>query len=138
MIRLIAFLLMIAGPAAADVLVAARTIPAQSLIREEDLLLRNVAANGGVDDPLLLVGMEARVALYAGRPVRPADVGFPAIVDRNEIVPLIYDTGGLYIATEGRSLGRAGIGEMVRVMNLSSRSTVSARIGEDGAAYVSR
>ncbi len=137
MIRALILLLLTAAPAAADVLVAARTIPAQSLIREEDLLLRNVSANGGVDDPLLLVGMEARVALYAGRPVRPADVGFPAVVDRNEIVPLIYDAGGLYIATEGRSLGRAGVGEMLRVMNLSSRSTVSARIGEDGAAYVS-
>ncbi|MEY1557266.1 flagellar basal body P-ring formation chaperone FlgA [Yoonia sp. R2331] len=138
MIRLAFFLVLIAGPAAAEVLVAARTIPAQSLIRAEDLLLRNVASNGGVDDPLLLIGMEARVALYAGRPVRPADVGFPAIVDRNQIVPLIYNTGGLYIATEGRSLGRAGVGEVVRIMNLSSRSTVSARIGEDGAAYVSR
>ncbi len=138
MIRVILFFMALAGPVASDVLVAARTIPAQSLIRAEDLLLRNVTANGGVDDPLLLIGMEARVALYAGRPVRPADVGFPAIVDRNEIVPLIYNSGGLYIATEGRSLGRAGIGDIVRVMNLSSRSTVSARIGEDGVAYVSR
>ena len=138
MIRLVIAFCLSAGPLMAEVLVAARTIPAQSLIRAEDLILRNVAAQGGVDDPLLLVGMEARVALYAGRPVRPADVGFPAIIDRNEIVPLIYDTGGLYIATEGRALGRGGAGEMIRVMNLSSRSTVSARIGEDGAAYVSR
>ena len=138
MIRFVVAFLMLAAPAAADVLVAARTIPAQSLIREEDLLLLAGADGSGVDDPLLLIGMEARVALYAGRPVRPADVGFPAIVDRNQIVTLIYDTGGLYIATEGRSLGRAGVGDIIRVMNLSSRHTVSARIGEDGAAYVSR
>ena len=138
MIRPLLALLALAGAAQADVLVAARTIPAQSLIGADDLALRDVNVPDGTDDPQLLIGMEARVALYAGRPVRPADVGFPAIVDRNQIVPLIYATGGLYIATEGRALGRAGVGEMIRVMNLGSRATVSAWIGEDGAAYVSR
>lgn len=100
--------------------------------------MSTVQASGGIDDPLLLVGMEARVAIYAGRPVRPSDVGSPAIVDRNEIIPLIFTAGGLYIATDGRALGRAGVGEVIRVMNLSSRTTVSARIKEDGAAYVTR
>ncbi len=137
MIRLAALLVTLAFPATAEVLVAARTIPAQTLIGPDDLLLRNVNAPEGVDDPQLLIGMEARIALYAGRPVRPADVGFPAIVDRNQIITLIYQTAGLHIATEGRALGRAGPGEMIRVMNISSRNTVSARIGEDGAAYVS-
>lgn len=127
-----------AFPAFADVLVAARTIPAQSVIGPSDLVLARMEAAGGIDDPALLVGMEARVALYAGRPVRPGDVGLPAIVDRNQIIPLIYDAGGLYIATEGRALGRAGVGEVIRVMNLTSRSTVTVKIGNDGAGYVAR
>ena len=38
---------------------------------------------------------------------------------------------------EGRALDRAGPGDVIRVMNLSSRTTVSARVGLDGAAYVS-
>ena len=131
-------LLLSAAPAAADVLVAARTIPAQTLIGPDDLVFARMDDSTGVDDPALLVGMEARVALYAGRPVRPGDVGLPAIVDRNEIIPLIYDAGGLFIATEGRALGRGGAGEVIRVMNLTSRNTVTAKIGNDGAAYVSR
>ena len=138
MIRLICLLTLCAGPALADTVIAARTIPAQSLIGPNDLLVQPVDVPGGTDDPLLLIGMEARTALYAGRPVLPADVGFPAIVDRNEIIPIIYDTGGLKIATEGRALGRAGVGEIIRVMNLASRVTVTAQIGADGAAYVSQ
>ena len=138
MIRFALLSAVLATPVAADVLVAARTIPAQTLIQSEDLQMSTVQASGGIDDPLLLVGMEARVAIYAGRPVRPSDVGSPAIVDRNEIIPLIFTAGGLYIATDGRALGRAGVGEVIRVMNLSSRTTVSARIKEDGAAYVTR
>lgn len=138
MIRVMILCLLWAAPLSAEVLVAARTIPAQSLIGPNDLMVKQISAVGGVNDPALLVGMEARVAIYAGRPVRPADVGFPALIDRNEIVPLIYQSGGLRIATEGRALGRAGAGEVIRVMNLTSRTTVSARIGEDGVAYVAQ
>lgn len=121
----------------AETIVAARTIPAQTLIAPDDLLLRDIEIAGGEADPLLFIGMEARVALYAGRPIRVGDVGFPAVVERNQIIRLVYSQSGLTIATEGRSLARAGPGDVIRIMNLSSRSTVSARIGEDGSAYVS-
>ncbi|RYG91625.1 flagellar basal body P-ring formation protein FlgA [Loktanella sp. IMCC34160] len=133
---LVLSILLMPGAALAEIVVAARTIPAQTVIGPDDLLLRDLDVPGGVADPALLVGMEARVALYAGRPIRPGDVGMPAVVERNQIIPLIYDRGGLYIATEGRALDRAGPGDLIRVMNLASRSTVSARIGADGAAYV--
>ena len=124
-------------PAAADTLVATRTIRPQEIIGPADLVLQPIEVAGAVSDPALLVGQEARVALYAGRPVRTTDVGPPAVVERNAIVPLIYNHNGLNIATEGRALDRAGPGEIIRVMNVASRTTVSARIGADGAAYVS-
>lgn len=136
MIRIIFVLVFLGSTAAADTVVAARTIPAQTIISPEDIVLREGTIAGGESDPLLFVGMESRVALYAGRPIRAADVGFPAVIERNQIVPLIFQNSGLRIATEGRSLGRAGPGEIVRVMNLESRTTVSARIGADGIAYV--
>ena len=136
MIR-IALLCLLAMPATADTLVAARTIPARSVIGPDDLLLRDTSTPGGLTDPSTLIGMEARVALYAGRPIRQGDVGPPAVVDRNQIIQLIYMRSGLKISTEGRALDRAGLGDLIRVMNLTSRSTVTARIGSDGAAYVS-
>lgn len=135
MIRLLALLLM-AAPAGAETIVAARTIRAQEIIGPDDLLLRDIEVAGGTADAALLIGQEARVALYAGRPVRTGDVGPPAIVERNGILPLVYERNGLRIMTEGRALDRAGAGEVIRVMNLSSRSTVSARITEEGVARV--
>ncbi len=138
MIRCILALALIAGTAQAETLVAARTLPAQTVITAADLILQPHDMPGAVSDPDLLIGMEARVALYAGRPIRPGDVGFPAIVERNEIVPMVYAAGGIRIATEGRALDRAGPGDTIRVMNLSSRNTVTARIGADGSAYVSQ
>ncbi|WP_089997171.1 flagellar basal body P-ring formation chaperone FlgA [Cognatiyoonia koreensis] len=134
--RWLALVLCLAPRAEAETVVAARTIQAQTIIAATDLVLQDGDVSGGESDPALFIGMEARVALYAGRPIRVGDVGFPALVDRNQLVPLVYENNGLLIRTEGRALGRAGAGEMVRVMNMSSRNTVSARIGPDGAAYV--
>ena len=129
---------MLASPVAAEIVVPARTIPAQALIGPEDLLLRDLDAPGSISDPKLIIGMEARVALFSGRPIRPSDIMLPAVVSRNQIIPLIYSQSGIVISTDGRALDRAGPGEMIRVMNLASRSTVTARIGVDGAAYVAR
>ncbi|MEL6839625.1 MAG: flagellar basal body P-ring formation chaperone FlgA [Pseudomonadota bacterium] len=122
----------------ADTVVATRTIPAQAIIMAEDVILNGSNVPGSVSDPDDIIGMEARVALFAGRPIRPQDVGFPAIVERNQIIALFYQRGGLIISTEGRALGRAGPGDVIRVMNISSRSTVTARIGADGAGYVAQ
>lgn len=136
MIRVLALLLM-AAPATADTIVAARTIRAQEIIGPDDLLLRDIEVAGGTADSALLIGQEARVALYAGRPIRQGDIGPPAVVERNEIVTLIFRQGGLAISTEGRALGRGGVGEAIRAMNLASRSTVSGVIGPQGAVHVS-
>lgn len=138
MIRKLAIMCAMAGPAGAETLVAARTIPAQSIITAEDFTTSPQVIPGGVTNPAAIIGMETRVALYAGRPIRPGDVGFPAVVERNQIIVLVYQQGGLAISTEGRALSRGGPGELIRVMNLSSRATVTARIGVDGAGYVAQ
>jgi flagella basal body P-ring formation protein FlgA len=138
MIRLTIFLCLLCGPTYADSIIAARTIPAKSIITDGDFIVQDVGIAGAASNPDAILGMEARVALYAGRPIRLADVGAPATVDRNQIITLFYLRDGLAISTDARALGRAGPGDRLRVMNLSSRSTVMATIGTDGAAYVQR
>lgn len=137
MIRLLTCILLCAGSARAEIVVAAHTIRPQSIISAGDLTSRDMDVPGAVTDPELLVGMEARVALYANRPIQPDDVGFPATVERNQLITLIYLNDALMISTEGRALDRAGPGDVIQVMNLTSRTTINARIGVDGAAYVS-
>ncbi|NBD30214.1 MAG: flagellar basal body P-ring formation protein FlgA [Alphaproteobacteria bacterium] len=138
--RFVLLICLWAAPLAAQeatmTVVAARTIPAKSVIGPDDLLLREVSTLGAVRDPDQIIGMEARVALYAGRPIRSADIGPPAVVERNQIVALIYAQNGLVIRTEGRALDRAGPGDLIRVMNVMSRQTVRAVIDEEGIAHV--
>ena len=123
-------------PAWAETLVATRTLRATTLIGPGDVVLISETHPGALSTPEEAVGQEARVALYAGRPIRPGDVGPAAVVDRNGIVPLVFRRGGLTILAEGRALGRGAPGESVRVMNLSSRSTVSGVIAPDGSVHV--
>lgn len=127
-----------AAPVLADTVVAAHTIRPQTVLTAQDLVMKTGDVPGGLVDPAALIGMETRVALYAGRPIRATDVGPAAIVERNQIVPLIFERNGLRISTEGRSLDRAGPGEFVRVMNMSSRATVSGRVSADGRVLVSQ
>lgn len=126
------------SPSFADTLVAARTIPARTIIGPNDVLMRDIDIAGGLDAPSLAVGQEARVALYAGRPIRLGDIGQPAIVERNQIVTLVYRQANIVISTEGRALDRAGFGDLIPVMNLTSRTTVTARIDETGTAVVAQ
>jgi flagellar basal body P-ring formation protein FlgA len=135
MLRLIA-LLMLVQPAFAESVVATRTIRAKTLIGPEDLTLVSAELPGALGDPALAIGQEAKVSIYAGKPVKPGDYGPPTLVQRNQLVTLIYTSGGLSIATEGRALDRGSEGEDLRVMNLQSKNTVTGRIGPDGAVYV--
>lgn len=135
------FLLTIAAlagtPLKAETVLAARTLRAQTIVTAQDLVVKEVDVPGAVQSIDEIIGKETRVALYAGRPVRPGDVGPPAVVERNQIVPIVFDRGGLTIISEGRSLMRGGPGDMIRVMNLASRITVTGRVRPNGRIYVS-
>lgn len=135
-LKLALLVTLIAQTAAADILVPVRTIRPKEVLTASDLALKPGEVLGALSDPSDVIGQEARVALYPGRPVRAGDIAPPAIVERNDLVILTFSRGGLTISAEGRALGRGAEGELIRVMNLSSRSTVTGRIAADGSVEV--
>lgn len=123
-------------PVKAETLIAARTIRSQSVLTRDDVVVADHNTPGALRDPADAVGLETRVVLYAGRPVRAADIGPVTLIDRNQVIPLIFTTGGLTITTEGRALERGGIGDSLRVMNIASRTTVTGWVAPDGSVRV--
>ena len=121
---------------AAESVVAARVIRARTVIAPEDLLLVDRDLPGALTQPQAAEGMEARKTIYAGRPVRPEDLVPPATIERNQTVVLAYTTGGLTIETEGRALGRAGVGDTLRVMNAGSRAVLNGIVAPDGTVRI--
>lgn len=129
---------LLAPPSAADTVVAARTLRANSILTETDLQVRPMETPGAFTELTPVLGQETRVTLYAGRPVRYGDIGPPAVVERNQIVTLRYSTGGLNILVDGRALGRGGPGDRIRVMNLASRAALFGAIQSDGTITIGR
>jgi flagella basal body P-ring formation protein FlgA len=136
MIRALALLVFMAVPAGAQVLVAAAPIRSATVITAAHIAMSEQLFAGGISDTSLVIGQEARVNIYAGRPILLTEIGPPALVERNALVVLRYSTNLLSITTEGRALDRAGNGELVRVMNLSSRVVVRGRVRPDGEIEV--
>ncbi len=137
MIRYFLLAGLICSAADAQTVVASQTIRSRSVITPQDVVLLDKTLLGGFADVQDVIGMEARNNLFSGRLIRRQDVGPPAIVDRNQIVTLIYIAGALTISAEGRALSRAGIGDRIRVMNLTSRTTVFGVVLQSGNVEVS-
>ena len=124
--------------AAAETLVPTRPIRANSVLSRQDLAVISADVAGALRSIDQAVGLEARVTLYPGRAIHPGDLGPAAVVDRNQIVTMIYENAGLTIVAEGRALDRAGPGERIRVMNIDSRSVITGLVDPSGKVKVNK
>ena len=134
------FILLVAAMSAGAVLAQSvtpvRAIRSQTMIEAEDLALGEESVPGAATSIEEVIGMEAKVALYPGRPILFSQLRAPALVERNAVVRMSYVNGPLRIVTDGRALDRAAAGEMVRVMNLASKQTVTGVVAADGSIEV--
>jgi flagella basal body P-ring formation protein FlgA len=136
MMKWVLALLILPGPAWADSLIATQTIRAHSVVTLDDFTAVDADIPGALTDPAEVIGLEAKVTIYAGRPIMAKDIGAATLIERNQTVSLVYRSAGLSILTEGRALSQGAVGEVIKVMNLTSRLTVSGRVGADGTVYV--
>lgn len=136
--RFFIIFLLIGTTAWADVVTPVRTLRPGTLITSADLAIKAGEQAGMFDRVMDVVGQEARVALYAGRPIPFDGIGPPALINRNQIVSLHFQAAGLRISTEGRALERGGLGDRVRIMNLSSRTTLFGYVQADGSIKVTQ
>lgn len=120
----------------AEVLTSTRVLRPDTIIEPQDIAILSKDIPGAIKSDIRIIGLETRNTLYPGRPIRIDDVGPVALVKRNQHVKLVFRHGNLTIATEARALQRGGIGDFVRVMNLSSRTTVSGKVSRNGSVIV--
>lgn len=125
-------------PALAGSLIAARTLPAGTVISAMDLRAGNDTASKGISDPSRIIGQETRITIYEGRPIQASLLRAPRLVERNQLVQLLFQRGALRIATNARALDEGGEGDLVRAMNLTSKTTVTARVAADGTLHAAR
>ena len=134
--RVLLLLALMPAAALADDLVATRNLPAGTILAAEDVAVAPAPRAGLA--PAEAVGRQLRTAVYEGRAISKGQLTTPTLVSRNQLVTLAYENAALRIETEGRALGAGGEGDLIRVMNLSSRATLMARINADGSVTVAQ
>lgn len=120
----------------ADAVITTRVIRAGEIVTAADLSLVPADIPHALTSIEEVAGQQARQILYPGRAIRLHQLGPSTIVQRNQVISISYSAGHLHILTEGRALAKGSAGDVIPVLNLSSRNTVMGRIQTDGSVQV--
>jgi flagella basal body P-ring formation protein FlgA len=119
--------------------VLARGIERNEVIKSSDVAIeRRPKAEVGNDAAGRdnAVGMQARRQLRAGQALRVTDLAKPDLVTRDQNVTLIYESSGLYLTIRGKAMEGGTEGDVVNVLNLQSKRTVSGVVVGRGQVSV--
>ncbi|GLH79653.1 flagellar basal body P-ring biosynthesis protein FlgA [Bradyrhizobium sp. SSBR45G] len=120
--------------------VLTRNIDRNEMIRSGDLQIeRRPRAELGGAEPAsreLAVGMQMRRPVRAGQALKTTDLAKPDLVQRDQTVTLIYQTAGIYLTTRGKALEAGTEGDIVSVLNLQSKRTITGRVTGRGQVTV--
>lgn len=112
-----------------EVPVPARRIQRGEIVGKGDLEWVSMPARqmnrNHIVDAEEIVGKSARRPVRAGKPVRTTDVEKPRLVSKNGLVTLELRTARMQLTAKGRALDNGAKGEVVRVMNTNSNTTVT-------------
>lgn len=135
------FRLRLSGAAveAVETAVLTRTLERGDTLKSADVTMeRRARAEVGSDavSREQVLGMQTRKQLRAGQALRSADLSKPELVQRDQSVTLIYETAGIYLTIRGKAVEGGAEGDIVTVMNLSSKRTVSGTVTARGQVTV--
>jgi len=127
-----------ADPAETPVAVLTRAIARGDILSAADFELqpRAAVAARGVLAADAASGREAVRALPAGTMVRAGDLVAPRLVRRGEAVTLSLQGRGFAITTAARALAAGGMGDVVRVVALSTNHSVDGVVTGAGNVRV--
>jgi flagella basal body P-ring formation protein FlgA len=120
--------------------VLVRSLERNEVVRTSDVLVERRPKAEVAGDVLGrdgVIGMQARRSLRAGQPLRTADLGKPDLVQRDQGVTLICETPGIYLTVRGKALESGAEGDVVNVLNLQSKRTVSGTVIGRGQVSIS-
>jgi flagella basal body P-ring formation protein FlgA len=100
--------------------VLARNVERNEILKSSDVMVER--------RPKAEVGMQARRQLRAGQAIKTADLVKPDLVQRDQNVILIYEAPGIYLTMRGKALEGGTEGDVVNVVNLQSKRTLSGTV----------
>jgi flagella basal body P-ring formation protein FlgA len=92
--------------------------------------------SGHFSDPAQVLGQRLTRAVAAGQPLPRLAVATPVVVKRGQRVSIIAATGGVEVRMAGTALADGGVGDTIRVRNLSSAREVEGVVDSGGQVRV--
>jgi flagella basal body P-ring formation protein FlgA len=120
--------------------VLTRNVERNELLKSSDVMIeRRPKAEVGSDAATrgAAIGMQMRRQVRAGQALRTADLAKPDLVQRDDNVTLIFESAGLYLTIRGKALENGTEGDMVNVLNLQSKRTISGVVVGRGQVAIS-
>jgi flagella basal body P-ring formation protein FlgA len=116
----------------------ARNLMAGEIVGAADLAWSNtaIAPADAPGDPDVLIGMAARRPLREGSAVQARDLSAPMVVKRDEMISVVFESGGISLTLQGKAMKDAGVGESVQVLNPQSKKVIEAVVSGPGKAVV--
>ena len=120
--------------------ILARDVERNEVLKSSDVVIERrpkLAVGNDAASRDRAVGMQMRKALRAGAALRTADLAKPDLVQRDQTVTLIFQSGGLYLTIRGKALEGGTEGDVVSVLNLQSKRTVTGTVVGRGQVSIS-
>jgi flagella basal body P-ring formation protein FlgA len=124
-----------------DTAIVTRALARGDVVRASDIAITRKPksevkgdTSGSADQ---LVGLEARVAIPAGEPLRRADLIRPDRIKRDDAITLVYEAPGILLACRGKALESGADGDVISVVNVQSKRTIQGTITGPGRVTVS-
>jgi flagellar basal body P-ring formation protein FlgA len=108
------------------------------VLRPSDLtILRRPKTEGGaIADMAEVVGRAARNQLHPGQPLHAADLMKPEVVQRNDVVTIVYQAPGVVLTLRGQAQDAGAIGDSIGVLNVESKRVVQGVVSAPGRVTV--
>jgi len=115
-----------------EMAVASRQLLAGTVLSRDDLQLqrRDVAQAGGLHVSSIedVVGMKLKSTVRSGAPLRSNQLDKVPVVRSGQLVSIVAESTGFKITVTGRAKSSGGIGDLIRVENMSSHREFPARV----------
>jgi flagellar basal body P-ring formation protein FlgA len=122
-----------------EVAVLTRNVERTDILKSADVVVeRRPRAEVGIDAAgrEQALGMQMRRPMRTGSPLHAADLVKPDLVQRDQAVSVIFQTAGLYLTTRGKALDNGTEGDVVSVLNIQSKRTVTGTVTGRGQVTI--
>ncbi|HVZ52225.1 MAG TPA: flagellar basal body P-ring formation chaperone FlgA [Pseudolabrys sp.] len=134
--------LRLAGRAQAttEVLTVARQIERGTVLKDADVMVerrpRADVARDMLTDRDQAVGLAARAVLQPGRPLRGTELMRPQVVQRDDVVTLMYEVPGIKLTMRGKATEAGAVGDTISVLNEQTKRVVQATVAGPGRVII--